>query len=169
MALEFLSPAWLFSLLAIPIVWWGVRRRRDLLHRVLRTAALIALTCALAQPVWWDAKGAPHHVLVLDESASAAGSKSESVHGALSAWLRGLEGDARTSLVRFGESPTDTIVEGVEAFDDETFVARPGDVVIVPAGRRATYAAPDHARMLFVYGPSDDGHAAFDTELVDLE
>ncbi|MCA8980124.1 MAG: VWA domain-containing protein [Planctomycetes bacterium] len=123
MALEFLSPAWLFSLLAIPIVWWGVRRRRDLLHRVLRTAALIALTCALAQPVWWDAKGAPHHVLVLDESASAAGSKSESVHGALSAWLRGLEGDARTSLVRFGESPTDTIVEGVEAFDDETFVA----------------------------------------------
>lgn len=54
-------------------------------------------------------------------------------------------------------------------YGDETFVAHPGDVVIVPAGVRATYAAPEHARMVFVYGPPDDGHAALDTELVDLE
>ena len=32
-------------------------------------------------------------------------------------------------------------------YDDETFVAKPGDVVIVPAGRRARYEAPVFARM----------------------
>jgi quercetin dioxygenase-like cupin family protein len=54
-------------------------------------------------------------------------------------------------------------------YDDQTFVARPGDVVIVPAGKRARYAAPVHARMVYVYGPSTDGHAAFDTEYVEFD
>lgn len=54
-------------------------------------------------------------------------------------------------------------------YDERTFVARPGDVVIVPAGVRARYAAPVHARMVYVYGPSDDGHAAHDTEYVELD
>jgi quercetin dioxygenase-like cupin family protein len=54
-------------------------------------------------------------------------------------------------------------------YDDATYVARPGDVVIVPAGRRARYEAPVFARMVFVYGPSDDGHAAFDVEYIELD
>jgi hypothetical protein len=33
----------------------------------------------------------------------------------------------------------------------------------VPPGTPARYAAPVFARMLFVYGPSTDGHAAMDT------
>lgn len=54
-------------------------------------------------------------------------------------------------------------------YDDETFVAKPGDVVIVPAGRRARYEAPVFARMVFVYGPSNDGHATFDAEYSELD
>ena len=63
------------------------------------------------------------------------------------------------------------VVEGElhVTYDDETYVAGAGDVVIVPAGRRARYAAPVFARMVFVYGPSDDGHAAFDTEYTELD
>lgn len=55
------------------------------------------------------------------------------------------------------------------SYDDQTFVAGPGDVVIVPAGKRARYAAPVSARMVFAYGPSSDGHAAYDTEYVELD
>ena len=54
-------------------------------------------------------------------------------------------------------------------YDDETYVAAPGDVVVVPAGKRARYAAPVFARMVYVYGPSDDGHAAHDVEYTDLD
>lgn len=55
------------------------------------------------------------------------------------------------------------------SYDGATYVASPGDVVIVPAGRRARYAAPEFARMVFVYGPSTDGHAASDTEYAELD
>jgi len=44
----------------------------------------------------------------------------------------------------------------------ERVTLRVGDRVAVPAGRRARYEAPRHARMLYVYGPSDDGHATID-------
>lgn len=39
----------------------------------------------------------------------------------------------------------------------ETHVLRPGEVIVVPAGSRATYAAPEHARMSYVYGPGTPG------------
>jgi quercetin dioxygenase-like cupin family protein len=45
---------------------------------------------------------------------------------------------------------------------EERVTLRPGDRVAVPAGRRARYEARDYARMLFIYGPSDDGHATID-------
>lgn len=123
MALEFLSPAWLFSLFALPIVWWGVRTRRDAVQRSLRSAALIALACALAQPVWWEPGGSPHHVLVLDESPSAQGADRDTVRAALARWVASLEDDARTSLVRFGAAPLPGTALSLEDFDDHAFVA----------------------------------------------
>src|SRR5262245_13254897 len=54
-------------------------------------------------------------------------------------------------------------------YDGETYEAHAGDVVIVPAGRRARYEAPVFARMVFVYGPSRDGHATFDGEYHELD
>jgi len=41
--------------------------------------------------------------------------------------------------------------------------------VVVPAASRARYVAPVYARMLFVYGPSTDGHASSDTEYMELD
>ena len=41
--------------------------------------------------------------------------------------------------------------------DGESVVAGPGDTVVVPAGAKATYAAPAYARMLAIYGPNPDG------------
>jgi ethanolamine utilization protein EutQ (cupin superfamily) len=43
-----------------------------------------------------------------------------------------------------------------------TEIVGPGQAVIMPPGVRARYAAPIHARMLYVYGPSGDGHAMSD-------
>lgn len=54
-------------------------------------------------------------------------------------------------------------------YDGETHVAVPGDVVVVPAGARARYAAPVYARMVFVYGPSEDDHASHDTDYTELD
>ena len=43
-------------------------------------------------------------------------------------------------------------------------VVHAGEAVMVEAGSLARYAAPVHARMLFIYGPSPDGrHRASDT------
>jgi ethanolamine utilization protein EutQ (cupin superfamily) len=52
--------------------------------------------------------------------------------------------------------------------DGATVVVRPGEVVCVPAGSLARYAAPIFAKMMFVYGPSTDGHAAADTSFEQL-
>ncbi len=41
--------------------------------------------------------------------------------------------------------------------DGVLVVARAGDTVRVVAGSRARYFAPEHARMLFVYGPNPEG------------
>lgn len=43
-----------------------------------------------------------------------------------------------------------------------------GDAIAVPAGTRACYSAPGFARMLFVYGPSDDGHQGSDMKYDEL-
>jgi ethanolamine utilization protein EutQ (cupin superfamily) len=48
-------------------------------------------------------------------------------------------------------------------------VAAAGSAVIVPAGSLARYEAPTYARMLFVYGPSRDGHAMTDGRYEDLD
>jgi mannose-6-phosphate isomerase-like protein (cupin superfamily) len=43
--------------------------------------------------------------------------------------------------------------------DTERVTLHVGDRVAVPAGCQARYEAPVHARMLYIYGPSVDGHA----------
>lgn len=72
---------------------------------------------------------------------------------------------------RHQHEETNYVLEGelqVEC-DGTTNVVGPGAFVVVPAGSRARYAAPVYARMLFVYGPSTDGHASSDTEYVELD
>lgn len=51
------------------------------------------------------------------------------------------------------------VIEGtlVVECDGERVEAGAGDVVRVPAGRPAYYSAPQHARMVFVYGANPDG------------
>ena len=41
--------------------------------------------------------------------------------------------------------------------DGATVLAGPGDTVVVVAGSLATYSAPQHARMLAIYGPNPEG------------
>lgn len=53
-------------------------------------------------------------------------------------------------------------------WDGVTHVAGPHSIVVVPPGALARYEAPMHARMLYIYGPSQDGHAATDVEFEDL-
>jgi mannose-6-phosphate isomerase-like protein (cupin superfamily) len=52
--------------------------------------------------------------------------------------------------------------------DSRTAIVRPGQAVIVPRGELARYEAPIFARMLYVYGPSDDGHAMTDGSYEEL-
>lgn len=52
--------------------------------------------------------------------------------------------------------------------DGRRDVVHPGQVVIVPPGTLARYAAPVHARMIFVYGASSDGHAQSDGRYEEL-
>jgi quercetin dioxygenase-like cupin family protein len=52
--------------------------------------------------------------------------------------------------------------------DGRTAIVRPGQAVIIPPGALARYEAPNFARMLYVYGPSDDGHAMTDGSYEEL-
>ena len=53
--------------------------------------------------------------------------------------------------------------------DGETTIVHPGEMVVVPAGALARYSAPVFARMMFIYGPSSDGHVASDTKYERLD
>ncbi len=52
--------------------------------------------------------------------------------------------------------------------DGRTEIVGPGQAVVVPPGALARYAAPVYARMVFVYGPSADGHAMTDGRYEEL-
>jgi len=71
---------------------------------------------------------------------------------------------------RHHHDETNWVVEGElhVTCDARTEVVRAGETVVVPAGSLARYAAPGFARMLYVYGPSDDGHAMFDWRYEEL-
>ena len=47
--------------------------------------------------------------------------------------------------------------------DGVTTVAGPGSTIVAEPGDRVRYEAPVFARMVFVYGPSTDGHATHDS------
>ena len=49
-----------------------------------------------------------------------------------------------------------------------TAIVRPGQAVVIPPGALARYEAPIFARMLFVYGPSNDGHTMSDGDYEEL-
>ncbi len=72
---------------------------------------------------------------------------------------------------RHEHEETNWVVEGElhVTCDGRQEVVRVGQAVTVPAGVLARYAAPAHARMIFVYGPSSDGHAASDTHYEELD
>jgi ethanolamine utilization protein EutQ (cupin superfamily) len=53
--------------------------------------------------------------------------------------------------------------------DGETVEAPAGSVVRVPAGSRGRYWAPEHARMLAVYGPNPRGEPSTVLGIRDLE
>ncbi|GAA0618033.1 hypothetical protein GCM10009547_20370 [Sporichthya brevicatena] len=52
-----------------------------------------------------------------------------------------------------------TVLEGElhVTSEGDTHIVRPGQTIVVPAGSRATYAAPEYARMSYVYGPGTPG------------
>lgn len=62
------------------------------------------------------------------------------------------------------------VIEGtlMVSCDGETVQATAGQVVLVPAGSRGRYWAPDHARMLAIYGPNPRGEPSIRIGLRDL-
>ena len=52
--------------------------------------------------------------------------------------------------------------------DGQIAIILPGHAVIIPSGALARYEAPVYARMLFVYGPSRDGHTMTDGRYEEL-
>ncbi len=71
---------------------------------------------------------------------------------------------------RHRHEETNWVLEGELHVNCEgrTAVVQPGHAVIVPPEVLATYWAPVYARMLFIYGPSDDGHTASDGRYEEL-
>ncbi len=117
MALQFLSPGWLFAALVVPLLWIGVRARGGAMHRALRSAALLALVFAMARPVWWGTDGLTHSVLVVDASASVDPAAVAALEAQTGEWASQLPADSRAVLVRLGSSDGASDVER-ELFDE---------------------------------------------------
>ncbi len=62
---------------------------------------------------------------------------------------------------RHQHAEINTVLEGElhVTCEGETQVLRPGQTIVVAAGSKATYAAPEFARMSYVYGPGEPGTA----------
>ncbi len=67
---------------------------------------------------------------------------------------------------RHQHAEINTVLEGElhVTCEGETHVLRPGQTIVVPGGSKATYAAPEYARMSYVYGPGKPGMADVDYE-----
>lgn len=71
---------------------------------------------------------------------------------------------------RHGHVEVNHVLEGElhVTVDGTTTVAGPGDTVAVPAGALARYAAPEYARMFFVYSQAPGGHRSDDNRYEEL-
>src|SRR5689334_12599626 len=69
---------------------------------------------------------------------------------------------------RHQHAEINTVLEGElhVTCEGETHVLVAGQTIVVPGGSKATYTAPEFARMSYVYGPGEPGIA--DVEYVEL-
>lgn len=85
-------------------------------------------------------------------------------------WDQVAMGEWRLTAGGFGDChPHDEVTYVLEGLlevdcDGVRVTAGPGDVVRVPAGHPAYYHAPEHARMLYIYGPNPQGLPAWSFE-----
>lgn len=101
--LRFLDPAFLFLLIAVPLLWWWPARVRDLRLGILRTLVFAALVVALARPVVFVEDDRQHLVYVLDQSASVDAGARASARQACSAWLQGVADGDVVHLMTLGD------------------------------------------------------------------
>ena len=69
MNISFLYPAFLFLLLAVPLLWF-LPRGCDLLQGIIRSLLMLLIIIVLARPVLLSADAKNHHVFILDRSVS---------------------------------------------------------------------------------------------------
>lgn len=99
MSLSLLAPAYLWALLAIPLVWFLPRGKPNPRHAALRSLVLLLLVIGVSRPVLRSLDERQHHVLVLDRSESVADADLPAVDDAFRRLVRGLPATARTTLI----------------------------------------------------------------------
>jgi uncharacterized membrane protein len=108
--LTFARPGWLWLLVLVPLVavtGYLLGRQRGLRPASvwLRTAAMLFLILALAQPLWSAGAASPATVVVVDRSTSLSGDTSTSVADWLNSALGSAGSNDRAAIVSFGGNP----------------------------------------------------------------
>lgn len=113
MNVEFVSPNWLWLLLALPLLWW---QRKWVSKKVcaLRTLVLTLVVVALAQPQWLTQSGSPYHSVIIDFSASVSASYRPAILDKAQQLLQSAD-EVHSQLVLISHSPRDREVFSSQA------------------------------------------------------
>ncbi|MFT7619877.1 MAG: Ca-activated chloride channel family protein [Planctomycetota bacterium] len=99
MTFSFLEPAFLWTLLLVPLVWFVPTRVKDIRHATIRSAVLLLLALGLARPVLFSSDEAPHFVVILDRTESVTDVADESAREAAKEALAKAPKDAVKVLI----------------------------------------------------------------------
>ena len=110
MDLRFLDPAFLWLLLAVPLVWWRSGRFSGR-HRALRAFVFSLLILALSRPILLTEEARPTHVFILDGSESVSTAAWSQAQRAVRELAAGPAKQARRLLVTLGREADDEVTK----------------------------------------------------------
>ncbi len=134
MSLVFQSPAWLWLLALVPLVWFMPRRLRDVPHGMLRSLCLALLVLGLARPALLSQGGAEHHAIIVDTSASVAADARAQAGARATALVTGARGGERIVRIDVGDATASPLGAALAAALREIPVSAAGSVTVFSDG-----------------------------------
>ena len=115
--MSFLSPAWLWLLVFVPLLWVYPRRLRHAAHGIIRSAVFVALILGMSRPVIITEQQAPRHVFVLDQTSSLSDEAARAARDCLTRLARALPRPSQRVLVELAADSRESAAR--PAFIDE--------------------------------------------------
>jgi hypothetical protein len=132
--MEFLTPGFLFLLLATPLVFVLKNARRDLKHSLLRWAAFCLIVVALARPAQITSAATEHVIFIADHSASVDSNSESNLDAAFALVQQQVSQTAKVQRIDCGTMATSPLGAALSAAAALIPVGEPGCVILATDG-----------------------------------